>query len=136
MSTKIRIFLENNPCEKRGDHHGGKGGRERDAGYHGACLALERNFTDGGTFIHGEFSLFPSAIGKIQRNESRQWQRHEPAHMKNAVQEPEKIRVFVLRYNLAHNVRNAFSGDTRNATANGNIDTGLDTYAPGKLRAS
>jgi hypothetical protein len=67
----------------------------------------------------------------VKRSEGYARQRHEPAHMKNAVQEPEKIRVFVLRYNLAHNVRNAFSGDTRNAAANGNIDTGLDTYAPG-----
>ena len=58
-------------------------------------------------------------------------QRHEPAHMKNAVQEPEKIRVFVLRYNLAHNVRNAFPRNAIDASANGNIDTGLDAYAPG-----
>lgn len=58
-------------------------------------------------------------------------QRHEPTHMKNAVQEPEKIRVFVLRYNLAHNVRNAFPRNAIDAAANGNVDTGLDAYTPG-----
>ena len=58
-------------------------------------------------------------------------QRHEPAHIKNAVQEPEEIRVFVLRYNLAHNVRNAFPRNAIDAAANGNVDTGLDAYTPG-----
>lgn len=58
-------------------------------------------------------------------------QRHEPAHIKNAVQEPEKIRVFVLRYNLAHNVRNTFPRNAIDAAANSNIDAGLDAYAPG-----
>lgn len=58
-------------------------------------------------------------------------QRHEPAHMKNAVQKTEEICVFVLRYNLAHNVRNAFPRDAIDAATYGNIDAGLDAYPPG-----
>lgn len=58
-------------------------------------------------------------------------QRHDSSHMKNGIKKAEKIRVFVLRYNLAHNVRNAFPRNAIDAAANGNVDTGLDAYAPG-----
>lgn len=67
----------------------------------------------------------------VKGSKSYARQRHESAHIKNAVQEPEEIRVFVLRYNLAHNVRNAFPRNAIDASANGNIDAGLDAYAPG-----
>lgn len=72
LSTKNLDFLEKDSSEKRGDHHGGKGSRERNAGYRGACLALERQLADSRSFVHAESPpFFPSATGKIQRNESR-----------------------------------------------------------------
>lgn len=67
----------------------------------------------------------------VKRSKGYARQRHEPAHIKNAVQETEEIRVFVLRYNLAHNVRNTFPRNAIDAAANSNIDARLDAYAPG-----
>nr|DAY49034.1 MAG TPA: hypothetical protein [Caudoviricetes sp.] len=55
LSTKNLDFLEKDSSEKRGDHHGGKGSRKRNAGYRGACLALERQLADSRSFVHAEF---------------------------------------------------------------------------------
>lgn len=136
LSTKNLDFLEKDSSEKGEGYHDRKDNHERDAGNYGARVAFERKLDNGRTFIHGEFSPFSRDLqirdGVVKGGKGYTRQRHEPAHMKNAVQEPEKIRVFGNSDNMAHNVRNAFPGyAAKTSTTNHNIDAGLDTNTPG-----
>lgn len=136
QQKKIHIFLENNPCEKGEGYHDRKDNHERDAGNYGARVAFERKLDNGRTFIHGEFSPFSRDLqirdGVVKGGKGYTRQRHEPAHMKNAVQEPEKIRILGDPDDAPHDFRYTLSGDAaKTSTTNHNIDAGLDTNTPG-----
>ena len=76
------------------------------------------------------FNTLQVRDGGMNRCESYTRQRHEPAHMKNAVQEAKEIRILGHSDNTPHDFRDAFPGNSpKPSAAYYNINTGLDAYA-------
>jgi hypothetical protein len=138
VNKKNPHFLEKDSSEKRGDHHGGKGSRKRNAGYRGACLALERQLADSRSFVHAEFPppfffrVLQVRYSGMNRGKDYARQCHDSAHAKNRVEEPEEIRILGDLDNAPHDFRYTLSGNaSKTTTANHDIDARLSAHAPG-----